>query len=211
MHDVNRRLGVDLLAGDADTLWLDARRHELRCDWSEARRSPARRCAAASSRPRRPRRLLRRDAHRVLDGFVLEADTFADWLEASRREQAALVAQALEWLARAGWRRGRLAACAGGAERLVRIDPLAEAGYAGLMAVAGPPRRRGRHRRGLLRLRRAPSPRARVQPSACLRAHPRRGDRAVRPCRRTARRCCSACWRDPRRLSPSSRLRERAG
>ena len=38
MHDVNRRLGVGLIAGDTDAVWLDAARFELHCDRSDALR-----------------------------------------------------------------------------------------------------------------------------------------------------------------------------
>ena len=135
MHDVNRRLGVDLIAGDADTLWLDAARFELHCDRSEALRIARRALQHGELSPEEAAPLLGRDAHRLLDGFVLEADGFAEWLDSSRREQAALVARALERLVARWLADERSAAALAAAERLVRIDPLAEAGYAGLIVA----------------------------------------------------------------------------
>jgi DNA-binding SARP family transcriptional activator len=135
MHDVNRRLGVDLIAGDADTLWLDAARFELQCDRSEALRIARRALQHGELSPEEAAPLLGRDAHRLLDGFVLEADGFAEWLDSSRREQAALVARALERLVARWLADERSAAALAAAERLVRIDPLAEAGYAGLIVA----------------------------------------------------------------------------
>ena len=135
MHDVNRRLGVDLIAGDADTLWLDAARFELQCDRSDALRIARRALQHGEVSPEEAAPLLGRDAHRLLDGFVLEADGFAEWLDSSRREQAALVARALERLVARWLADERSAAALAAAERLVRIDPLAEAGYAGLIVA----------------------------------------------------------------------------
>ena len=135
MHDVNRRLGVDLIAGDADTLWLDAARFELQCDRSEALRIARRALQHGELSPEEAAPLLGRDAHRLLDGFILEADGFAEWLDSSRREQAALVARALERLVARWLADERSAAALAAAERLVRIDPLAEAGYAGLIVA----------------------------------------------------------------------------
>ena len=135
MHDVNRRLGVDLIAGDADTLWLDAARFELHCDRSDALRIARRALQQGELSPEEAAPLLGRDAHRLLDGFVLEADGFAEWLDSSRREQAALVARALERLVARWLADERTAAALAAAERLVRIDPLAEAGYAGLIVA----------------------------------------------------------------------------
>jgi DNA-binding SARP family transcriptional activator len=135
MHDVNRRLGVDLLAGDADTLWLDGARCELHCDRSDAMRLARRALQHGDLSPEEAAPLLGRDAHRLLDGFVFDADGFAEWLDASRREQAALVARALERLLTRWLADERTAAALAAAERLVRIDPLAEAGYAGLIVA----------------------------------------------------------------------------
>ena len=135
MHDVNRRLGVDLIAGDADTVWLDATRHGLHCDWTETRRVARRALHEGEVSPEEAAPLLRRDAHRLLDGFVLGADTFAEWLEASRRELEAQVAQALERLVAQWLDQGRTRAALAASQQLVRIDPCAEAGYAGLMAA----------------------------------------------------------------------------
>ena len=135
MHDVNRRLGVDLIAGDADTLWLDVTRQELRCDWSDARRIARLALQAAALSPEEAAPLLRRDSHRLLEGFGLESECFTDWLDASRREQAALVVQALERLAARWLADDRVTAALAAGERLVRIDPLAEAGYVVLMAA----------------------------------------------------------------------------
>jgi hypothetical protein len=67
----------------------------------------------------------------VLDGFVLEADELRRLAGSEPARAGALVAQALERLARAGWRTRTARGRARRRERLVRIDPLAEAGYAG--------------------------------------------------------------------------------
>jgi len=138
MHDANRRLGIDLIAGDADTLWLDVRAHDVRSDALEARRL-ARRVQenAADVSPEEAAPLLARGAHQVLDGSSFAADSVAEWLDASRREQLALVTRALERLATAWLQQGRTSAAVAAAERLVRIDPCAEAGYLALMSARG--------------------------------------------------------------------------
>lgn len=135
MHDVNRRLGVDLIAGDADTLWLDTMRFELRSDLGDTVAFSRRAQQREELLPEAAAPLLGRDAHRLLEGFVPGSDAFAEWLEASRREHAALVAQALERLVARWLAEDRTTAAMAAAERLVRIEPLAEAGYAGLIVA----------------------------------------------------------------------------
>ena len=135
LHELNRRLGLPFVAGDADSLWLDAQAAQVDCDWLQVRRLARRvlrgeALAAAQAAP-----LLDRHAERLLDGFALGADAFDEWLDAARREHAALLARALQELALRWIDDGAPAAAQAAAERLVRIDPCNEAGHACLIAA----------------------------------------------------------------------------
>jgi DNA-binding SARP family transcriptional activator len=135
VHEMNRRLGVAWLCGDADTLWLDADAATLHCDWLHVRRMARRvlRGEALSAQQVAP--LLSRHADRLLDGFSLGSDTFDDWLDATRREHAALVAKALLQLALRWLDEGEPGAAQTAAERLVRLEPCSEPAAACLIAA----------------------------------------------------------------------------
>jgi DNA-binding SARP family transcriptional activator len=107
----------------------------MQCDWLDVRRLA--RCAlrGAPLAPDQAAPLLERHAERLLDGFALGTDAFDDWLDTTRREHAALVAKALQHLALRWLDDGEPLAAQAAAERLVRIDPCAEAGHACLIAA----------------------------------------------------------------------------
>jgi DNA-binding SARP family transcriptional activator len=130
VHELNRRLGVAWLTGDADSLWLDAEAAEVHCDWLLARRLARRALRGEVMSASQAAPLLDRHAEHLLDGFVLGADAFDEWLDAARRDHAALVARALQQLALRWIDEGEPAAAQEAAERLVRIDPCNEAGHA---------------------------------------------------------------------------------
>lgn len=134
VHELNRRVGVGLITGDGDALWLDERT-VLSCDWLQARRLARSALRGESLKHGLAAPLLERQSDRVLDGFALDSDTFTDWLEASRHEHTALVARALQQLALRWLEEGELVASTAAAERLIQIDRCAEAGYACLIAV----------------------------------------------------------------------------
>jgi DNA-binding SARP family transcriptional activator len=135
LHELNRRCGVPLVGGDADTLWLEGDTVRLQCDWTQARRVA---CSALRGEPvgaEQAAPLLHRNAHRVLDGFALASDAFDDWLDDTRREHAALVARALQRLALRWLDDGDPAAAATAAERVIQLDPCTEPAHASLIAA----------------------------------------------------------------------------
>jgi DNA-binding SARP family transcriptional activator len=130
VHELNRRLDVGWVAGDADSVWLDAQAAEVQCDWLQVRRDARRALRGEAMPAAQAARLLDRHADRLLDGFVLGAEAFDEWLDAARREHAALVGRALQQLALRWLDDGEPGHAQAAAERLVRIDPCNEAAHA---------------------------------------------------------------------------------
>jgi DNA-binding SARP family transcriptional activator len=135
VHELNRRLKLDALTGDADALWLDATRIRLDCDVLHVRQLARRLLRGETLPPAEAAPLLEPDAAQWLEGFSLGGDAFDDWLDATRREHAALVARALQQLALRWLDDGRLGCAQAAAERLVRLEPCSEAAYACLIAA----------------------------------------------------------------------------
>jgi DNA-binding SARP family transcriptional activator len=133
VHELNRRIGVALVQGDADTLWLDAER--LRCDWLQSRRIARSILAGGSAGFHQAAPLLAHRAERVLEGFWLGSANFDDWLDASRREHGTLISKALQRLSQRWLDEGEFAAAASAADRLVAIDRCDEAGHLCAMAA----------------------------------------------------------------------------
>jgi DNA-binding SARP family transcriptional activator len=135
VHELNRRLGLAWICGDADTLWVDTDAATLHCDWLQVRRIARRVLRGEALSPQQAAPLLSRHADRLLDGFALGSDTFDDWLDGARREHAALVAKALLQLALHWLDQGEPVAAQTAAERLVRLEPCSEPAHACLIAA----------------------------------------------------------------------------
>ena len=135
MHETNSALGVDLVVGDTDALWLDHAAAILSADVEDTRRM-ARQVvtdpADAQSRAALEN-LLQPDAHQVLEGFEFGADTFDDWLAQHRSQQHRLVARALRSAGEQLLASGQPLLAAEAAARLVAIEPLADTGHALLL------------------------------------------------------------------------------
>jgi pimeloyl-ACP methyl ester carboxylesterase/DNA-binding SARP family transcriptional activator len=136
-HEVNGVLGLDLLVGDADTLWLDAADGGVESDAALVRRSAQQWLATPNDARSREslEHLLASDSHRMLDGFTLDADVFSAWLDVRRSEQERLVVRALSRAAEYLCAAGQPALAAEAAARLIAIDALADLGHAVLLTA----------------------------------------------------------------------------
>jgi pimeloyl-ACP methyl ester carboxylesterase/DNA-binding SARP family transcriptional activator len=125
-HDTNRALGIDLVVGDGDALWLAG---PVSSDVGRMRSLAMRIVKGAPGASEALEPLLSTDAHQILEGFGFGADTFDAWLDERRSEQHRLVVRALvrageHWIAS---REPGLAAEA--AARLIALEPLADPGH----------------------------------------------------------------------------------
>jgi len=134
-HEVNGALGVELLQGDADAVWLATPRGEVASDVARVR-------AAAMQLLTAPERAESRasldllcspQACSVLEGFAIESDTFESWLATRRTEQERLVLRALGSIAHHLLQTGQPGLAADAAASIVRLDPFGETGHALLL------------------------------------------------------------------------------
>jgi pimeloyl-ACP methyl ester carboxylesterase/DNA-binding SARP family transcriptional activator len=138
-HQVNAVVGHDLIVGDTDAVWLSDLRGPLDSDAMKVRRCamqwvagtlPADEVSAIDL-------LCEDDAHRLLEGFEIDSDAFASWLDGRRADQERLVARALVRIAEQRLAAGMPADAVRAAEALIRTDPLADAGHALLLTARG--------------------------------------------------------------------------
>jgi pimeloyl-ACP methyl ester carboxylesterase len=135
VHETNQALGLDLIVGDGDALWLDAAAAQLDSDVARLR-AMARQLVsdAADARARSALEgLLQADAHQLLEGFGFGSDSFDDWLAQRRSELHRLVARALQRAGEQLIASGQPLLAAEAAARLIAIEPLADAGHALLL------------------------------------------------------------------------------
>jgi pimeloyl-ACP methyl ester carboxylesterase len=134
LHECNQALPADLVAGDADALWLNDG-IALDSDVARIRRIVRRLFAQPDEVPSRAavEALLQPDAHQLLEGFEFGSDAFDDWLAQRRSEQHRLVARGLQRLGEQWLDSGQPVLAAEAAQRLVAIDALADAGHGLLM------------------------------------------------------------------------------
>jgi len=135
VHETNQTLGLDLILGDGDALWLDAATAQVDSDVARLRglaRQLVSDAADAHSRAALEE-LLQPDAHQLLDGFSFGSDSFDDWLAQRRSEQHRLVVRALQRAGEQLIASGQPLLAAEAAARLVAIEPLADAGHALLL------------------------------------------------------------------------------
>ncbi len=133
VHQINLVLGFDAIVGDADGLWLAA--PAWTSDVGQTRHA-ARRLLDAPVHVRTPEDLallLLDDAHQMLDGFGFGADRFDDWLAERRAELHRLVVRALQRAGEQLVRSGQPVLAIEVGQRLVALDPLADAGHALLL------------------------------------------------------------------------------
>lgn len=136
-HEVNAQLGRDVLVGDGDALWLAGDGAPLASDVAGVRAAAQQVLAAADEAVA----LAALDllcaplASGLLDGFELESDSFMAWRDSRRAEHQQLLMRALAKLATRANESGQPVRAAEAAGALIRIDPLADAGHAALLAA----------------------------------------------------------------------------
>lgn len=138
-HETNTALGLTLVVGDADTLWLDTTLATIESDVLQVRRAARQLLAAADAPESRQslETLLAPASQAIAEGFSLDSELFNAWLDTHRAEQLSLVARAL---ASAGERlcaAGQPGLAAEAAHRLISLEPLADAGHAVLIEARG--------------------------------------------------------------------------
>jgi len=136
-HEVNAQLGQDILVGDGDALWLAGDGTPLASDVAGVRATAQQVLAAANdATPLAALDLLCAPlASGLLDGFELESDSYMAWRDSRRAEHQQLLMRALTKLAARANESGQPARAAEAASALIRIDPLADAGHAALLAA----------------------------------------------------------------------------
>ncbi|WP_280156069.1 alpha/beta hydrolase [Piscinibacter sp. XHJ-5] len=133
VHQVQAVCGAELIAGDADALWLDTARVHVDSDVQRVR-AAAQALLSGAGVPGLDV-LLAPDADGLLDGFGIGSDVFDGWLEPRRAEHRRLLARALERLAQQQAHAGDATLAIEAAQRLIALDPLAEAGHAALIGA----------------------------------------------------------------------------
>ena len=133
-HETNQALGVDVVVGDNDALWLDA---ATAVDSDVERIRRVARQAVTSPGDAKSRdaleMLLEADAHLLLEGFEFGSDAFDGWASQRRSEHHRLVARALQRIGEKFVDAGQPLLAGEAAARLVAIEPLADAGHALLL------------------------------------------------------------------------------
>lgn len=135
VHQLQAVCGAELIAGDADALWLAGEPLQVRSDVQRAR--AAAQALLEHGNTADIRVLLGPDAHGLLEGFHIGSDSFDAWLEPRRADYRRLVARALERLAQHQAQAGEVEPAIETADRLLALDPLAEAGHAALITALG--------------------------------------------------------------------------
>ena len=138
-HHVNGVASFELLKGDGDALWISTGSVRFFTDVESTRRCAREVLASLPASATKPNiaALLDPTSHQLLDGFTLDCDIFDEWLALRRVEHERLIARTLQRLAEHLTTSGQVAVAVEAAERLIRIDPFAEAGYASLVVARG--------------------------------------------------------------------------
>lgn len=141
-HEVNTALGLELLAGDGDAVWLAGGEGTLRSDVARLHaiarrvlRTPAGDAAPSDDMAPALDALCAPQAAGLLDGFELPSDSFMAWRDSRRAEHQQLLVRALSVAAAQCQARGEAERAAQAGAALIRIDPLADAGHAALLAA----------------------------------------------------------------------------
>ncbi|MCX2864924.1 alpha/beta fold hydrolase [Paucibacter sp. PLA-PC-4] len=135
IHEINAILGLTLVLGDADTLWLDHAAVDIDSDVVQVRRAARQLLASpdASESRQSLETLLAPTAHQIADGFELNSDLFNAWLDARRLEHESLVIRALGNAAGPLVASGQPGLAAEAAVRLISLEPLGDTGHALLL------------------------------------------------------------------------------
>lgn len=138
-HETNTALGLTLVVGDTDTLWLDSSLAAIESDVVHVRRAARQLLAApeASDSCQSLETLLLPAAHSIAEGLSLDSDLFNDWLDAHRAEQLSLVVRALGSAGERLCAAGQPGLAAEAAMRQISLEPLADAGHAVLLEARG--------------------------------------------------------------------------
>lgn len=132
LHELNGAIGHALVEGDGDALWLaDGCRSDLQA--TQATMQSVLQASLATARTVGP--LLADGVDGVLAGFELDADGFAEWLDARRRSHVAALQRALERACEHAVAARDAALADALAARLLQLDPCAESGHAARMAA----------------------------------------------------------------------------
>ena len=135
-HEVNELLGLELLAGDADALWLAGGDVQPVSDLAGHRADALQLLTDATQpAPAALARLCEPEAAGLLDGFELPSDRFMAWRDSRRAGHQQLLQRALAVAAARCNEQGQPEQAAEAAAALIRIDPLADAGHAALLAA----------------------------------------------------------------------------
>lgn len=134
-HEVNTQSGFELLAGDADALWLAGGADALHSDLAALRAAALQVLAAPAVEPAVLERLCAAQDGGLLDGFELPSERFMAWRDSRRAEQQRFLIRALARLAERAVDSGEPAHAAQAAAALIRLDPLSDAGHAALLAA----------------------------------------------------------------------------
>lgn len=127
VHEMHALLGVGLIDGHADALWLNA---DIRSDVAATRAAIARAAVADIAT------LARTQAAELLAGFSLDSEAFDDWLAASRGALRAALTRALERSVARALEAADADALQTSAQALLRADACSEAGHVARVRAA---------------------------------------------------------------------------
>jgi pimeloyl-ACP methyl ester carboxylesterase len=133
VHEVHASCGAEPVDGDSDALWLDTTRWRIGSDVQQVRALAQALLGASNASAEQAAAVMAPDAARMLDGFSIGSDAFDEWLGQRRDEHRRLVARALQRLAEQQAAGGDAALAVEAAERLIALEPTAEAGHAALI------------------------------------------------------------------------------
>lgn len=133
VHELHGVLQRELVQGDADALWLAP---GCTSDLQATRAAIAAVLQASPAPAPAVAALLQPGSDGVLAGFELDAEGFADWLAASRRQQQAQLQRALERVAEQALAAGDAERAEAAAARLLQLDPCAESAHAARMGAS---------------------------------------------------------------------------
>lgn len=131
VHQLNALLEREVVIGDTDALWLNADVARLRSDVGDLRHAARAIVSTGADLPARELEpLLAPTSHAFLEGFVLDSESFSDWIAQRRIDHERLIVRALEWIAVHQAHEGDPALALAAADQLLAIDPCIENAHA---------------------------------------------------------------------------------
>jgi pimeloyl-ACP methyl ester carboxylesterase/DNA-binding SARP family transcriptional activator len=137
VHEVHSQCGAEPISADGDALWIDGTCWAVSSDVQRVRAAAQALLGESGGDPEDAAVLLAPEAAALLEGFDLGSEAHAEWLEQRRAEHRRLLSRALQRLAERHAAEGDAAIAVEAAERLIALDPAADAGYAALIAAHG--------------------------------------------------------------------------